>query len=1508
MFHRGRATSLVLLLLLQVLLISVESDSVIPEFGSVDDEIQRIELQPDPDSIRGVSPIKMGNTEIAFRQPGADTVIGSLSTTGWDYTTVLSSEFTEIREDLHIVALESGVDPWEARLALDALSDVKVRTMIPPTGFLLQGASHALQSTSSVEGVIASTEVPVGLVVDEPLRTFVDTAAPDEEVRILITGWRDIDGIPQLSSELQDHQYSITSVDAEEIRPWGDGRVEATVSVNAIPFLAHNPAVAWISFPPQWEIHNDRSKTHMRISDAANYFISDLNGSGVKVAVADSGIDQDHGDMNGRISYVESLTWGDSSTEDRHSGHGTHVACTVLGDGSRGGYAGVAPQADLYFQAMEDDSTGQFSGASVDYMLRTAYNDDVQIHTNSWGSQGDYGRYTTSAADVDSRTSQYDQFWSYDGFTVLYSAGNDGSTGLTPPATAKNSIAVANHHNRGGSAPDTIAQSSSKGPTDDGRIKPDLAAPGTWVRSCLSQDAQDTGGNSWKSTWYIEYSGTSMASPNAAGAASLVYEYLTEVAGRPSPQGALIKALLVLGAEDMGSRDIPNNNEGWGRINLANSLIPGSDTGVFVDDRTTLRSGGSATYEFNLTRSGSPLKVVLAWSDYQGSSSSNSQLRNDLNLEVTAPDGTTSYLGNAFQSGRSAPGGSADNKNNLEVVLVDSAVAGVWQVRISDVYHGGGRADQPFALAVRGVNVNDLRSDPIVILPDVTYSSEVPQVGEQIEINVPIMNQGSGTAVDLVVDAGIQRVGTAGTDLGRQTIGLGPGQTRIVSWMWTPQSEGDVTLQIIIDPDGAIEEADEDNNIANIPLVISAPGIRLDSTVLARSVTSADQASTTWDLRLKNTALLPTNATIESGNPIRDHDGQSFDWFRSFNRTVIPLQGSESTDVSFTLVHPSPPEPGTYRIPLTGVDEDNSLTFPLDLQLIVPILPDVQTQTTSSQISLHPVENTSFEIILTNRGNGPQGYDLRIDAPQSWHMGFDDLGSTIGASGGSSGTMAIDESITVGMTAVPPYSMISAGTVLQATVTVTSQVDPSESWTLNLPMVVAPFDRLDARLDTQVGVLAKDASIPLQYTITNTGNREVTITPDAEDRPSGWSISNNLESFTLGVGEEEIYGVGLVGNGFATSGLFNLLFRTSDGYEISASAQLTVEEDISGSIAFSSILLADGTLGSDTMDVGPVSSGEPGFRLEWLVTNDGSTAWSGTYSLDVPPEWSYSCIDPGSLSAGVSDYLTCSVVIPDSVTAGSIPAIGAMVSAENMNLLDIVSIRVASVESVDITTLTEIDTMEIGSTTSLEFEIMNDGNVPIQHRVVVTSEDGWSVVILDDPAIDLNPGSSQRIDVEVTPTSRGSSAILVQVLGPEDVMIGSIEVNVYSERSSVEPTQGGSGVIILGVGIILIGILVAAVMVLLRKDQSSPQPTTVKARVGFSGTLPPPPTTSKPAVTLPKVSCWACSQIIEAENRRACPDCGARYHAVGGCEYADIANCRRCGADSISFMEEGHAL
>ena len=435
----------------------------------------------------------------------------------------------------------------------------------------------------------------------------------------------------------------------------------------------------------------------MRADDVSNYFVVGLNGSGHSITVADSGIDRDHGDFNGRIQHVESVIWGDSSTEDEHSGHGTHVACTVLGNGSRGGYAGVAPQATLRFQAMEDDGSGNFGGVSMDTLVRKGYEGNSHIHTNSWGTDGYYGEYTTSSEDTDSRTSQYDQFWSYDGMLVLISAGNDGpnSDSITPPATAKNAVAVGNHHNRGGGAPSNLADSSSRGPTDDGRIKPDVTAPGSWVRSCLSQDASDTGGATWSSQWYIEYSGTSMAAPNAAGASVLIREYLMEVAGRPSPQGALIKGMLILGAEDTGARDIPNMNEGWGRVNLANSLLPGTDSGVWVDDRNTIRSGQTREYEFNLSRGNTPFKAVLTWSDYPGSTWSSTQLQNNLNMVVIAPDGTE-YKGNDFANGRSTTGGNADNLNNVEVVLIDQASSGVWTIQITDVAHGGQRSDQPF--------------------------------------------------------------------------------------------------------------------------------------------------------------------------------------------------------------------------------------------------------------------------------------------------------------------------------------------------------------------------------------------------------------------------------------------------------------------------------------------------------------------------------------------------------------------------------------------------------------------------------------------------------------------------------------------------------------------------------------------------------------------------------------------------------------------------------------------
>ena len=106
----------------------------------------------------------------------------------------------------------------------------------------------------------------------------------------------------------------------------------------------------------------------------------------------------------------------------------------------------------------------------------------------------------------------------------------------------------------------------------------------------------------------------------------------------------------------MGTRNIPNDDEGWGRVNLIDTLIPDEDVGIYVDDRSRLSAGQVNEYSFDVTRSGEPLKVVVAWSDYPGSSSSSIQLRNDLDLEVISPNGEVTYLGNDFSNGKSTIG------------------------------------------------------------------------------------------------------------------------------------------------------------------------------------------------------------------------------------------------------------------------------------------------------------------------------------------------------------------------------------------------------------------------------------------------------------------------------------------------------------------------------------------------------------------------------------------------------------------------------------------------------------------------------------------------------------------------------------------------------------------------------------------------------------------------------------------------------------------------------------
>lgn len=398
-------------------------------------------------------------------------------------------------------------------------------------------------------------------------------------------------------------------------------------------------------------------------------------------------------------------------------GHGTHVAGSAAGDvegnGTHDGVDGMAPAARLVIQdgGARADDCADLPGLGcpvkpLEPVLEQAWSQGARIHTNSWGDEENflpYGRYTERTADVDRF------MWRHKDTLVFFAAGNSGPNDDTviSPATGKNVVAVgATLH--GDFQPPCAAPFSSRGWARDGRIKPDLVAPGMWVVSAATNGlVPDPSCNN------TTKSGTSMAAPTAAGFGALVRQYFADGfyptgGADPSdafePSAALVKAVLIASAVDlsaMGCADepIPSRDQGWGLIQLDRALaFPGDDHRLFVDDhRNGFSSIGDAPVTVELTVVGpGPLKVVLVWTDAPSSSLAEFNLVNDLDLTVSGRGGL--YRGNTFVRGVSVPGGEPDRLNNVEVVYLPEAESGVWSIEIKP--HAIPAPEQDFALVV----------------------------------------------------------------------------------------------------------------------------------------------------------------------------------------------------------------------------------------------------------------------------------------------------------------------------------------------------------------------------------------------------------------------------------------------------------------------------------------------------------------------------------------------------------------------------------------------------------------------------------------------------------------------------------------------------------------------------------------------------------------------------------------------------------------------------------------
>lgn len=484
-----------------------------------------------------------------------------------------------------------------------------------------------------------------------------------------------------------------------------------------------------------------------------------LTGAGQIVAVADTGCDMGstsniHEDFAGRIlagygwtngSYRSSAPWKDVDS------HGTHVCGSVLGDGakSNGKYRGMAYGAKLVMQGMQEDL-----GGLPDYtwtMLAQAYTNGARIHSDSWGYGSDYaGKYVYDSVYADG------YMWTNQNFLMVIAAGNDGLDGdrdgvidpgsVTPPGTSKNCLCVGaaeNYRTSGGYAsktyysawgsdypvdpiksdkisgtnvPQGIVAFSGRGPTADGRYKPDIVAPGSDIVSVRSRAASDTGwGVNSANTNYLYMGGTSMATPLTSGAMALVRQWLVERRGMAEPMAALMKAVLVNGARDMTPGQYgtgtyqevtarPDRSQGFGHVNLYDSLEPG--VGRFIDLHTNKLASASANVTTNLSigTAGGVYRLTLAWQDFPGSSGASKTLVNDLDLTVTTPGGTVLYPNHA---------GRADHTNNIETIEFTATELGDYSVKVQAYSvtktspHGG----QPYALVIAGPTTEE--PDPV---------------------------------------------------------------------------------------------------------------------------------------------------------------------------------------------------------------------------------------------------------------------------------------------------------------------------------------------------------------------------------------------------------------------------------------------------------------------------------------------------------------------------------------------------------------------------------------------------------------------------------------------------------------------------------------------------------------------------------------------------------------------------------------------------------------------------
>ena len=437
-----------------------------------------------------------------------------------------------------------------------------------------------------------------------------------------------------------------------------------------------------------------------------------LTGTGMVPRVWDGGPIHEHQEYAGRITMVDGTTRNDNSF------HAIHVTGTVIGNGTNVNAKGMAPAATARTFDWNDDESEAITEAMNGMLLSNhSYGTPISsVSTTPWY----IGAYSADAYNWDMIA------YTFPNYLPVMSAGNDGGNANPSPTTnnydklngnknAKNILTIANSNDATVNATTgaitaggAINTSSSQGPTDDRRIKPDVAGNGTGLTS--AGNGALTGGSI---TQYSSLTGTSMAAPNVTGTLTLIQQHANNVNGK-FLKASTLKGIVCHTATDMDAVG-PDAKSGWGYVNakFAAETINNNGLTSWVSEEE-ISQGQVIVKQFVATGGTTPLLGSICWTDVPDVSKINSgvlneaiaDLTNDLDIRITQ-GATTYYPWRLTNNATAVATRSGDNPvDNVERINVDApTAAAVYTVTIS---HKGTLADGPqkFALVVTGVTSN----------------------------------------------------------------------------------------------------------------------------------------------------------------------------------------------------------------------------------------------------------------------------------------------------------------------------------------------------------------------------------------------------------------------------------------------------------------------------------------------------------------------------------------------------------------------------------------------------------------------------------------------------------------------------------------------------------------------------------------------------------------------------------------------------------------------------------